>query len=128
MDRIIYSWFLNSMGLNCVKVKVKSSRSVYPTLMFMGFSRQEYWSRLPFPPSADLADGGVKPASLTSHWLAGGFFTTSTTKEAPYRTHKICIFSICWKLYFTKIARLLHLPAWLQWWLHKFPLLLDNGP
>ena len=36
-------------------------------LMFMGFSRQEYWSGLPSPPSADLADGGVKPASLTSH-------------------------------------------------------------
>ena len=27
----------------------------------MGFSRQEYWSGLPFPPSGDLPDPGIKP-------------------------------------------------------------------
>ena len=35
----------------------------------MGFSRQEYWSGLPFPPPGDLPE----PASPA---LAGGFFTT----------------------------------------------------
>ena len=29
----------------------------------MGFSRQEYWSRLPFPPPVDFPDSGIKPAS-----------------------------------------------------------------
>ena len=29
----------------------------------MGFSRQEYWSRLPFPSPADLFDPGIKPRS-----------------------------------------------------------------
>ena len=29
----------------------------------MGFSRQEYWSGLPFPPQADLLDPGIKPGS-----------------------------------------------------------------
>ena len=29
----------------------------------MGFSRQEYWSRLPFPSSEDLPDPGIKPRS-----------------------------------------------------------------
>ena len=38
----------------------------------MEFSRQEYWSWLPFPPPEDLPDPGIKPASLV---LAGGFFT-----------------------------------------------------
>ena len=28
--------------------------------------RQEYWSRLPFPPSVDLPDPGIKPTSLGS--------------------------------------------------------------
>ena len=28
-------------------------------------SRQEYWSGLPFPPSGDLPDPGIEPASLT---------------------------------------------------------------
>ena len=39
----------------------------------MGFSRQEYWSRLPFPSPGDLPDPGIKPASPA---LACGFFTT----------------------------------------------------
>ena len=29
----------------------------------MGFSRQEYWSGLPFPSPGDLSDPGIKPAS-----------------------------------------------------------------
>ena len=32
----------------------------------MEFSRQEYWSGLPFPPSGDLPDPGVEPVSLMS--------------------------------------------------------------
>jgi len=48
----------------------------------MGFSRQEYWGRLPSPPLGDLPDPGIKPASLTSPALAGGFFTTCATWEA----------------------------------------------
>ena len=31
--------------------------------LFMEFSRQEYWSGLPFPPSRDLSDPGIKPRS-----------------------------------------------------------------
>ena len=46
----------------------------------MGFSRQEYLSGLPCPPPGDLPDPENKPASLMSPALAGGFFTTSTTK------------------------------------------------
>ena len=30
----------------------------------MGFSRQEYWSGLPFPSPVDLPDPGIKPGSL----------------------------------------------------------------
>ena len=38
----------------------------------MEFSRQEYWSGLPFPTPGDLPDPGIEPASPA---LAGGFFT-----------------------------------------------------
>ena len=42
----------------------------------MEFSRQEYWSGLPFPsPIGDLPNLGIEPSSLTSPALAGGFFT-----------------------------------------------------
>ena len=37
------------------------------------FSRQEYWTDLPFPNLGDLPDPGIKP---TSPALAGGFFAT----------------------------------------------------
>ena len=39
--------------------------------LFMGFSRQEYWSGLPFSSLGDLPDPGIKPESPA---LAGGFF------------------------------------------------------
>ena len=29
----------------------------------MGFSRQEYWSGLPFPPPGDLPNPGIEPVS-----------------------------------------------------------------
>ena len=32
-------------------------------LLSMGFSRQEYWSGLPFPSPGDLPDPGMKPKS-----------------------------------------------------------------
>ena len=42
------------------------------------FSRQEYWSRLPFPTPGDLFNPEIEPMSLASPALAGRFFTTST--------------------------------------------------
>ena len=48
----------------------------------MGFSRQEYWSELPFPMMGDLPYPEIKPASLMFPALARGFFTTSATWEA----------------------------------------------
>ena len=49
----------------------------------MGFSRQEYWRGLPFPPPGDLPDTGIKPVSPA---LAGGFFTTEPP-ERPLLSH-----------------------------------------
>ena len=41
----------------------------------MEFSRQDYWSGLPFPASGDLPDPGTKPVSLASPALADKFLT-----------------------------------------------------
>ena len=56
-----------------LKVKVKSLSRVqlfvtpwtvaYHTPPPMGFSRQEYWSGLPFPSPGELPDPGIKPRS-----------------------------------------------------------------
>jgi len=45
------------------------------------FSRQESWSRLPFPTPRDLPYLGIKPASLASPLLAGRFFTTVPSRS-----------------------------------------------
>ena len=43
----------------------------------MGFSQQEQWSELPFPPPGDLPNPRIKSmSSVSSFALAGGFFTT----------------------------------------------------
>ena len=47
------------------------------TPLSMEFSRQEYWSGLPFPPPENLPDPGIKPVSLRPLKLAGTFFTTA---------------------------------------------------
>ncbi|KAB0349667.1 hypothetical protein FD755_015209 [Muntiacus reevesi] len=44
----------------------------------MGFSRQKYWSGLPFPSPGDLPDPGIKPVSPA---LAGRFFTTEPPRK-----------------------------------------------
>jgi len=43
--------------------------------LFMKFSRQEYWSELPFSSLGDLLDPRIKPVSSPSPALVGGFFT-----------------------------------------------------
>ena len=54
-----------------------------PGSSVLGILQQEHWSGLPCPPPGDLPNSGIKPVSLTSPRLAGRFFTTSTTREAP---------------------------------------------
>ena len=61
---------------NKVKVKVKLLSRVrlfatpwtvdYQAFMSMKFSRQEYWSGLPFPSPGDLPDLGIEAGSPTS--------------------------------------------------------------
>ena len=72
----------------CMRAILLQSCSTLSTLwtmthqapLYMGFSRQEYWSGSPCPPPGALPDPGVEYTSLA---LAGGFLTTSTTWEAP---------------------------------------------
>ena len=52
-------------------------------LLSMGFSRQEYWTRLPSPFPGDLPDPGIEPMSSASPALAGGLFTTDSPGK-PY--------------------------------------------
>ena len=45
----------------------------------MGFSRQEYWSGLSFPPPGDLPNPGIQPLSLNISCVGRRILTTRTT-------------------------------------------------
>ena len=59
--------------------------AVCQTLLFMEFSRQEYWSGLPFLSPGDLPDPGTEPSSLASPELAGRFFIIVPSGKPLYR-------------------------------------------
>ena len=66
-----------AQSLSHVQLFVTPWTVAHQTPLFMEFSRQEYRSRLPFPPPGDHPDLEIKPMSLMSPASAGGFFTTS---------------------------------------------------
>ena len=59
------------------------------TPLSMGFSRQEYWSELPYPSIGDLPNPGTEPVSPASLiYDAGGFFTTEPSGKPKRLTEK----------------------------------------
>ena len=60
----------------------------------MGFSRQEYWSGLPFPSPGDLPDPGTEPMSPA---LTGWFFTA----EPPGKPYWRFSYTLTWNLWET---------------------------
>ena len=72
--------------LNCFSCNwlfVTSWTKASQALLSMGFSRQEYWSGLPCPLLGDLPNSGREHTLVKSPALAGRFFTTSASWEAP---------------------------------------------
>ena len=53
-----------------------------PVPLSIEFSRQEYWSGLPYLPPGDVPDPRTESISFTSPALAGRFFNTSVTWES----------------------------------------------
>ena len=67
----------NPLQYSCLEYPMDRGACQAP--LSMRFSRQEQWSGLACPPLGDLPDPGIKPMSLMSPALAGGFFTTTRT-------------------------------------------------
>ena len=59
--------------LSCVQFFVTPWSIATQAPLPMGFSRQEYWSGLPFPSPGDLLNPGTEPTSLVFPELADGF-------------------------------------------------------
>ena len=55
--------FLNRVAQSCLTLCDPMDCCTVQTPPSMGFSRQEYWSELPFPSPGDLPDPGIEPGS-----------------------------------------------------------------
>ena len=66
--------------IGCVQLSVIPWTVALQASLSMVFSRQEYWSRLPFPTPGDLPDPEIKPKSRA---LAGGVFTSESSGNPP---------------------------------------------
>ena len=75
----------------------------------MGFSRQEYWSELPFPPPGGLPNPGTEPMSLTSPALAGRFFTLALLGK-PIQTYTEIHTHICVYIHVCTAELLCYIP------------------
>ena len=77
-----------------------------------GFSRQEYWSGMPFPTPGDLANPGIEPAAPAAPVLAGGFLYHQHHLGSPSFPHlnQYIIIAIPCYLIFHKLVRY-NLPA-----------------
>ena len=65
-------------SLSRVRLFVTPWTVTYQAPWSMGFSRQEYWSRLPFPSPGDLPDLGIEPMSPVSLALQAYYLSTES--------------------------------------------------
>ena len=68
-------------SLSCVRLFATPWTVAYQAPPFMGFSRQEYWSGLPFHSPGDLPDPGIEPRSPA-------FQADASTSEPPGKPKK----------------------------------------
>ena len=79
----VWGWYVCVCVLSCVLLFAAPWTVARQAPLLMEFSRQEYWSGLPFPSPGDLPNPGIKPMFLASPALAGEFFTTEPPGKLP---------------------------------------------
>ena len=78
---------MSACSLSRVRLVVTQWTVANQTPLSLGFSRQEYWSGLPFPTPGSSPDSGIEGASLVSPAspaLAGRFYTTAQAQMYVY--------------------------------------------
>ena len=70
---------LCAQSLSCSDSFMTSWTIAHQAPLSIGFSRQEYWSGLSFPPPGDFPDPGIEPTSPASSTLRGRFFIALPT-------------------------------------------------
>ena len=74
-----------AQSLSHVQLFATPQTVAHQALLSIEFSKQEYWSGLPFPSLGNLLHPVIKSLSLGSPALAGRFFTTSLPGRSQYQ-------------------------------------------
>ena len=75
--------------------------------LFIGFSRQDYWSGLPFPSAGDLPNPEIKPTFP--------IYVSCTSRRIIGFCLFVCLFVYYWATWEAKTKR----GRWSRWWSHK---------
>ena len=78
-----------AQSLSHIQIFVTPQAVACQAPLSMGFSRQEYWSRLPIPTPGDLPNPGIKPVSLASPALVDWFFTTAAPEKPEAKSELV---------------------------------------
>ena len=70
-----------AQSLSCVRLFETPRAIARQAPPSIGFSRQEYWSGLPFPSPRDHPNPGIEPLSPASPAFTGGLFTTEPPEK-----------------------------------------------
>ena len=68
----MHAWLLSRVQLFVIEA--------HQAALSMRFSRQEYWSGIPFPPPGDVHNPEIKPAYPATPALTGRYFNTESPK------------------------------------------------
>ena len=102
----IYSYYIYdtkyAKSLSHVWVFATSWTVAHQAPLSMGFSRQEYWSELPYPPPRDLLTQELNPYLLQLPHCRQ-LLHLWATREAPYGKEYIYYFSYCFSLWFITV-------------------------
>ena len=90
---------------SCVRVFATPWAVARQAALSMEFSRQEYWSGLPYTPPGDLPNPGIKPTSLTSPALAGGLSTTCATWAVVGRVNSLMRIVPCLRSWWLSVKK-----------------------
>ena len=74
---------MHAQSLSCVHLFATPWTVAHQAPLFMGFSRQGYWSGLPFPSPQDLPNPGIKSHTLGSTLVARFFTNEPPGKKSP---------------------------------------------
>ena len=74
-------WWSEVKSLSRVRLFVTPGTAAHQVPLSMGFSRQEYWSGLPFPSPGDLPDPRIEPRSPALQADAGRRFNLWATRK-----------------------------------------------